>query len=72
MPPTEPDSGQPSPWQLARVGTTMAVLVAGGLLIGLFVDSHVHTSPVFTLSGLALGIVATCWYGYVRFRRFWS
>jgi hypothetical protein len=72
MPPTKPDSDPPSPWQLARVGSTMAVLVAGGLLVGWFVDSRAHTVPVFTLTGLALGIAVTCWYGYLRFRRFWS
>lgn len=50
----------------------MAILVAGGLLLGLFVDSRVHTTPAFTLVGLAVGIVATCFYGYRMFRRFWS
>jgi hypothetical protein len=50
----------------------MAALVAGGLLTGLFVDSRVHTIPVFTMVGLFLGIVSTCSYGYIKFRRFWS
>jgi putative F0F1-ATPase subunit (Ca2+/Mg2+ transporter) len=67
-----PDSDPPSAWRLVRVGTTMAVLIAGGLLIGWFIDSRAHTLPVFTMTGLGLGIVATCWYGYLRFRRFWS
>lgn len=67
-----PDSDPPSAWRLVRVGTTMAVLIAGGLLIGWFIDSRVHTLPAFTMTGLGLGIVATCWYGYQRFRRFWS
>jgi F0F1-type ATP synthase assembly protein I len=52
------------------MGTTMAVLVAGGLLIGLYVDSRTHTLPVFTMIGLAVGIIATCCYGYASFRRF--
>jgi F0F1-type ATP synthase assembly protein I len=48
----------------------MAALVAGGVLLGWFVDGRVHTQPVFTLTGLAVGMVATCWYGYATIRRF--
>jgi F0F1-type ATP synthase assembly protein I len=51
------------------MGTTMAVLIAGGLVIGRFVDSRAHTLPVFTMTGLAIGIIATCLYGYLTFRR---
>jgi F0F1-type ATP synthase assembly protein I len=54
------------------MGSTMATLVAGGLLVGWFIDSRVHTLPVFTLTGLGVGMVAICWYGYRKFRRFWS
>jgi F0F1-type ATP synthase assembly protein I len=54
------------------MGTTMAVLIGGGVLIGLFVDSRAHTQPTFTLTGLAVGIIATCWYGYSKFRRYLS
>lgn len=67
-----PRGGPPSVWQLVGVGTTMAVLVAGGMLVGLFIDSRVHLVPVFTMTGLAVGIAAACWYVYARFRRFWS
>jgi F0F1-type ATP synthase assembly protein I len=52
------------------MGTTMAVLIAGGLVIGLYVDSRAHTMPAFTMTGLAIGIIATCCYGYAKFRRF--
>jgi hypothetical protein len=60
----------PGLWQFVRMGTTMAVLVAGGLVTGLYVDSRAHTLPAFTMTGLAIGIVATCLYGYAKFRRF--
>ena len=66
-----PDSDPPSVWRLVGVGSTMAGLVAGGMLLGFLIDSRAHTVPVFTLTGLALGIVATCWYGYLKFRRYW-
>jgi hypothetical protein len=59
-------------WPYVRMGSTMATLVAGGLLIGWFIDSRAHTLPAFTLTGLAVGMVATGWYGYRKFRRFWS
>lgn len=65
-------SEPPGLWGWVRMGTTMAVLIAGGLLIGLFVDSRAHTQPTFTLTGLAVGIIATCWYGYSKFRRYLS
>ncbi|HEX4703075.1 MAG TPA: AtpZ/AtpI family protein [Pseudonocardiaceae bacterium] len=67
-----PNSDPPGLWRLVGVGTTMAVLIAGGLLIGLFIDSRAHTVPVFTLAGLGIGMAATIWYGYAKFRRFWS
>ncbi len=69
MPNSNPPPGL---WQLVRVGTTMAVLVAGGMLIGLFIDSRAHTLPVFTMVGLVVGITSTCVYAYAKFRRFWS
>ena len=79
MPDSEPPEDQPSAdpqplhlWPFVRMGSTMATLVAGGLLIGWFVDSRAHTLPAFTLTGLAVGMVATGWYGYLKFRRFWS
>lgn len=67
---TAPEGRPPGLWQFVKMGTTMAVLVAGGLLIGLYVDSRAHTLPVFTMTGLAVGIIATCLYGYQKFRRF--
>ena len=48
----------------------MAALVAGGALIGWFIDTRAHTLPAFTMTGLAVGIAATCWYGYATIRRF--
>jgi len=67
-----PNSEPPSMWRLVGLGTTMAVLIAGGMLIGWFVDSRAHTVPIFTMIGLAVGLVSTCWYGYAKVRRYWS
>jgi F0F1-type ATP synthase assembly protein I len=38
------------------MGLTFAVLVAAGLLLGLWADSALHTSPLF----LFLGLIAGC------------
>lgn len=48
----------------------MAILVAGGMLLGWFIDSKANTLPVFALVGLAVGIVTACFYAYFKFRRF--
>jgi F0F1-type ATP synthase assembly protein I len=59
-----------SRWELIGVGSAIAVLVAGGLLLGWFIDSRVGTLPVFVFVGLAAGIAAACWYAYAKFRNF--
>ena len=42
---------------LAGLGGLLAGAVVAGLVIGLLVDDAAGTSPVFTLLGIALGIV---------------
>lgn len=67
-----PNGDPPSLWRLVGVGSTMALLIGGGMLVGWFIDSRAHTLPVFTMTGLGIGIAATCVYAYAKFRRFWS
>jgi F0F1-type ATP synthase assembly protein I len=62
--------GPASPRELVGVGSAIAGLVAGGMLLGWFVDSRADTSPVFVLVGLAVGMVTASYYAYVRFRSF--
>ena len=62
--------GPASPRELITVGSTIAGLIAGGLLVGWFIDSRADTLPVFTLIGLAVGMVTTCFYAYLKFRSF--
>jgi F0F1-type ATP synthase assembly protein I len=39
------------------MGFSAAVMVALGVLLGLWLDSKIHTSPLFLLLGLALGLL---------------
>jgi F0F1-type ATP synthase assembly protein I len=59
-----------SPRELIGVGSAIAVLVAGGMLLGWFIDSQVGTLPLFAFVGLAVGITAACFYAYAKFRKF--
>jgi F0F1-type ATP synthase assembly protein I len=60
----------PSPRELLGVGSAIAVLVAGGMLLGWFIDSKAGTLPIFALVGLAVGIATACFYAFAKFRRF--
>jgi F0F1-type ATP synthase assembly protein I len=59
-----------SPRELIGVGSAIAALIAGGMLLGWFVDSRTGATPTFVLVGLAVGIVAACFYAYVKFKSF--
>jgi Putative F0F1-ATPase subunit Ca2+/Mg2+ transporter len=60
----------PSPRELIGVGSAIAGLIAGGMLLGWFIDTRAHTLPVFVFVGIAAGITAACYYGYTKFRNF--
>jgi F0F1-type ATP synthase assembly protein I len=49
--------GPPSALDLMTLGLTMALLVGGGLGLGLLVDDWLGSSPIATLVGLGLGVV---------------
>jgi F0F1-type ATP synthase assembly protein I len=60
----------PSPRELIGVGSAIAVLIAGGMLLGWFIDSKANTLPIFALVGLAAGMTAAGFYAFSKFRRF--
>lgn len=62
--------GPPSPRELIGVGSGIAGLIAGGMLLGWFIDSRAGTLPVFVLVGVAVGIATASYYVYVKFRTF--
>ena len=52
------------------MGLTSALLLIGALGLGWLADSALKTLPVFTLIGLALGVVLAGRYTFVNFRKF--
>ncbi|MGH3936116.1 MAG: AtpZ/AtpI family protein [Pseudonocardiaceae bacterium] len=65
----EPSNG-PGLSTLLGLGATTAAILVIGLGLGWLVDEVVNTRPVFTLAGLALGIVATCYYVYLKLNQY--
>ena len=57
-----------SPRELLGIGSAIAGLIAGGMLLGWFLDTRADTSPILTLIGLALGMAGAGYYMYVKFR----
>jgi ATP synthase protein I len=57
-PPGGDQSGK-APWGIALdLGVRLGLSVIVGLGVGLLVDGWLHTSPVFTLVGMVLGVAA--------------
>jgi F0F1-type ATP synthase assembly protein I len=61
---------QPTGSDLAGVGAGLAVAFLVPFFAGLGIDTIAHTGPVFLLIGLALGILSSVVFAYVRFRQF--
>lgn len=46
-----------SVWNLLGLGGYDALCLLAGMGLGWFVDSRLHTTPIFVLVGLAVGLV---------------
>jgi F0F1-type ATP synthase assembly protein I len=57
-----------SPRELIGIGSAIAGLIAGGMLLGWFIDTRADSSPLLTLVGLAVGIVTACFYATKKFK----
>jgi F0F1-type ATP synthase assembly protein I len=57
--------GSQSAWRLATVGTELAGAVAGGTLLGYWIDWHFGTGPWGLVTGASVGIVGGL-YNLVR------
>ena len=60
----------PGLWQLVTLGSTLLGFVVGGLVIGLLIDNWTHSSPVFLMIGLGVGIVGGLLTAGLQIRRF--
>jgi F0F1-type ATP synthase assembly protein I len=65
-------NGGPDLSTLLGLGVALAAFLVVGLGLGWFVDNLLDSLPVFTLTGLALGIVGACVHTYVQFKKFFK
>lgn len=63
-------SGRPSIVSLIGIGSTVVGLVVGGVGLGWWLDSVLHTLPVFVFIGLAIGMVSSWLFAYATLRKF--
>jgi F0F1-type ATP synthase assembly protein I len=56
--------------EFLSLGLSIAVLLAGGALLGYLVDRWLGTVPLFTLVGLALGIATAAFMTIARVRKY--
>jgi F0F1-type ATP synthase assembly protein I len=54
---------------LLGLGVTLAAYLVVGLGLGWLADALLDSPPIFTLVGLALGIVGACVHMYVQFKK---
>jgi len=55
---------------LLGIGAVAAGVLVAGLALGWWVDGLLHTSPIFVLVGIALGIAGSIWHTVVELRRY--
>jgi F0F1-type ATP synthase assembly protein I len=60
----------PSIFTLAGMGVSIALCVAGGVVLGLYLDGITHRSPLFTFLGLAFGVVLAVFTAYLEIKKF--
>jgi F0F1-type ATP synthase assembly protein I len=60
----------PSVFTLVGMGVSIALCIAVGLILGVWLDSVTHLSPWFSLAGLLLGVVFAVVTAYVQIRKF--
>jgi F0F1-type ATP synthase assembly protein I len=60
----------PSGMELLGIAVLLAAAVVVPLLLGLAIDSAVHSAPIFFFIGLLLGVLAAIAVVYTRFKRY--
>lgn len=67
-----PDAASLGVWKLVGLGMVFVGNVVAGLVLGWLADRHWNTSPVFVLSGIALGIVTAFYSAWRQIKPFLS
>ncbi|MEV6602878.1 AtpZ/AtpI family protein [Kutzneria sp. 744] len=57
-------------WSLIGMGSGVVGLVVGGVGLGWWLDSVLHTVPLFVFIGLAVGMVSAWVFAYAKLRKF--
>ncbi len=52
------------------MGVSIALCVAAGVGLGIYLDDTTHHSPLFTLVGLGLGVAVAVAVAYMEIKRF--
>jgi F0F1-type ATP synthase assembly protein I len=60
----------PSTGELVGLGVFLAGVFLVPLIVGLLLDLLLHTTPIFLMLGLLVGIIAAGAGVYTRFRRY--
>jgi F0F1-type ATP synthase assembly protein I len=63
-----PTPEKPSGVRLAGIGVSIAVAMIVPLILGVLVDSLLHTSPFGVLVGLVAGITFSCYVAVAQLR----
>jgi hypothetical protein len=64
------DKPSPSVFTLLGMGVSIALCIALGLVLGVWLDSVTHRSPLFTFVGLAGGIALAVVTAYTQIKKF--
>jgi F0F1-type ATP synthase assembly protein I len=68
---SQPESG-PNLAALLGLGVALAAYLVAGLGLGWLADRSLDTLPIFTLVGLALGIVGACVHVYAQIKTYFK
>jgi F0F1-type ATP synthase assembly protein I len=64
------DKPSPNLFTLAGLGISIALCVAGGVVLGLYLDGVTHRSPLFALLGLVVGVAFAVVTAYLEIKKF--
>lgn len=67
-----PDADSLGVWRVVGLGMLLVGNTVAGLILGWLADRHWNTSPVFVLSGIAIGMVTAFISAWLQIKPFLS